>query len=137
MRTAAHHGSHRSCTASLTLCAYCTVQASSARLAYQAGIFSHLNDLNSSIQGPNKTILDAGEKLKFFLEKLPLWMRQVEISNLANFPQLEEALQGRGNNLLQLRTKYCFIWPPSRCPSPTTFAQKSCRARPGSRILFL
>lgn len=63
-------------------------------LAYLADIFSHLNDLNISIQGPNKTILDASEKLKSFLEKLPLWTRRVESNNFANFTRLEEALLG-------------------------------------------
>ena len=65
-------------------------------LAYLADIFSHLNDLNISIQLPNKTILDAGENLKSFLEKLPLWMRRVQNNNVANFARLEEILSCQG-----------------------------------------
>ena len=64
-------------------------------LAYLADIFSHLNNLNSSIQGPNRTIMDAGEKLNSFLEKLPVWIRRVECNNFANFSCLEEILQLR------------------------------------------
>ena len=54
-------------------------------LAYLADIF---DDLNISIQGPNKTMLDARENLKSFLEKLILWMRRVQNNNIANFAQL-------------------------------------------------
>ncbi|KAF2356531.1 Ribonuclease H-like domain [Trinorchestia longiramus] len=61
-------------------------------LAYLAKIFSHVNDLNISIQGSNKTIVDAGEKLKSFLEKLPLWMKRVQNNNVANVARLEEIL---------------------------------------------
>jgi len=64
-------------------------------LAYLADIFSHLNNLNSSIQGPSRTIIDAGEKLNSFLEKLPVWIRRVECNNFANFSCLEEILQLR------------------------------------------
>ena len=65
-------------------------------LAYLADIFSHLNYLNISIQVPNKTILDAGENLKSFLEKLPLWMKRVQNNNVANFARLEEILSCQG-----------------------------------------
>lgn len=69
-------------------------------LAYLADIFSHLNNLNSSIQGPNRTIIDAGEKLNSFLEKLPVWIRRVECNNFANFSCLDETLQGcQGSDL--------------------------------------
>lgn len=57
-------------------------------LAYLADIFSHLNNLNRSIQGPNMTAMDAGEMLNAFLEKLPLWKRRLEKNNFSNFPTL-------------------------------------------------
>ena len=65
-------------------------------LAYLADSFSYLNDLNISIQEPNKTILDAAENLKSFLEKLPFWMRRVQNNNVANFAGLEEILSCQG-----------------------------------------
>ena len=49
------------------------------RLAYLADIFSHLNDLNISIQGFDKNIIMASEKLSSFIGKLEIWIRRVEI----------------------------------------------------------
>ncbi|GBP87338.1 Protein ZBED8 [Eumeta japonica] len=61
-------------------------------LAYLADIFTHLNEINLSLQGPAVTIVDASERLKGFLGKLPLWKRRVESGNFANFPMLEELI---------------------------------------------
>lgn len=61
-------------------------------LAYLADIFTHLNEINLSVQGPAVTIVDASERLKGFLGKLPLWKRRVESGNFANFPMLEELI---------------------------------------------
>lgn len=67
-------------------------------LAYLADIFTKLNEVNLSLQGPAVTIVDASERLKGFLNKLPLWKRRVESGNFANFPMLEELMtQGDGN----------------------------------------
>lgn len=62
-------------------------------LAYLVDIFTHLNEINQSLQGPAVTIVDASERLKGFLGKLPLWKRRVETGNLANFPMLEELIK--------------------------------------------
>jgi hypothetical protein len=61
-------------------------------LAYLADIFSHLNNINLSLQGPAVTIVDATEKLKAFLGKLPLWKNRVDVGVTANFCMLEELL---------------------------------------------
>jgi len=37
-----------------------------------ADIFSHLNEVNLSIQGPDLTIIDVAERLQAFQAKLPL-----------------------------------------------------------------
>ena len=58
-------------------------------LAYLADIFSHLNDLNVSLQGTQVTILDAREKISSFQSKLELWIRRVKKDNYSNFPTLE------------------------------------------------
>ncbi|XP_065650503.1 protein FAM200C-like [Hydra vulgaris] len=61
-------------------------------LAYLADIFSYFNEINLSLQGPAVTIVDATEKLKAFLGKLPLWKRRVDVGVTANFCMLEELL---------------------------------------------
>ena len=40
-------------------------------LAYSADIFSHLNKVNLSIQGPDLTIMDVTERLQALQAKLP------------------------------------------------------------------
>jgi hypothetical protein len=44
-------------------------------LAYLTDIFSHLNEVNTSIQGREVTIMDASEKINAFVNKIPLWKR--------------------------------------------------------------
>ena len=68
-------------------------------LAYLADIFSHLNEVNLSIQGPDLTIIDVTERLQAFQAKLPLWKRRLETDNFANLPMLEEVIsQSRIDN---------------------------------------
>lgn len=72
-------------------------------LAYLADIFGHLNDINQSLQGPAVTIVDASERLKGFLGKLPLWKRRVDAECTANFPTLEDILSNnKDKNTRQL-----------------------------------
>lgn len=59
-------------------------------LAYLCDIFSHLNDLNRSLQGPEVTIFDTSEKVSAFKKKLLLWKRRLQQRNYANFPRLED-----------------------------------------------
>jgi hypothetical protein len=66
-------------------------------LAYFADIFSHLNDLNISLQGSEVTVLDTIEKIAAFQQKLAHWKRRVAKDNHANFPTLENVvLSGEG-----------------------------------------
>lgn len=67
-------------------------------LAYLADIFAHLNEINMSLQGPAVTIVDATERLKGFLAKLPLWKRRVDTGNTANFSLLEEVLTHKSDD---------------------------------------
>ncbi|KAL0879709.1 hypothetical protein ABMA27_003424 [Loxostege sticticalis] len=69
-------------------------------LAYLADIFNHLNEINLSLQGPAVTIVDASERLKGFLGKLPLWKRRVESNHFANFPMLEELIREENSNTI-------------------------------------
>lgn len=61
-------------------------------LAYLADIFSHLNDLNVSLQGRQVNILDAKEKIGAFSQKLELWKSRVFNANYCNFPTLENVI---------------------------------------------
>jgi hypothetical protein len=61
-------------------------------LAYLADIFSHLNDLNISLQGSEVTFLDSNEMIAAFQQKLALWKRRVAKDNCANFPTLEKVV---------------------------------------------
>uniref|UniRef100_UPI003590248B protein FAM200C-like n=1 Tax=Myxine glutinosa TaxID=7769 RepID=UPI003590248B len=61
-------------------------------LGYLADIFSHLNDLNMSMQGRDVDIIQARGKLVAFTKKLPIWSRRVESGNMANFPILGDIL---------------------------------------------
>ena len=44
-------------------------------LACLAELFTHLNELNISIQGSGVNIITASEKLAAFIHKLPVWKR--------------------------------------------------------------
>ena len=58
---------------------------------------------NLSLQGSAVTIVDASERLKGFICKLPLWKRRVESGNFANFPMFEELIaQGDGNTISKM-----------------------------------
>ncbi|XP_030764866.1 protein ZBED8-like [Sitophilus oryzae] len=75
-------------------------------LAYLADIFTQLNEINLSLQGSAVTIVDASERLKAFICKLPLWKRKVESGNFANFPMFEELIaQGDGNTISKMLQK--------------------------------
>ena len=61
-------------------------------LVYLADIFSHLSEINLSIQGFGVTVMEASEKIKGFHDKLSLWKRRFETENYSNFSMLEEML---------------------------------------------
>jgi hypothetical protein len=79
------------------LCEGFETQGSIVSLAYLADIFSHLNDLNISLQGSEVTVLDANDKIAAFQQKLALWKRRVAKDDYANFPSMENVvLSGEG-----------------------------------------
>lgn len=49
-----------------------------AKLAYLADIFSHLNALNTSMQGKKENILTSNDKIDAFAKKICLWKSQLE-----------------------------------------------------------
>ncbi|XP_025201805.1 protein ZBED8-like [Melanaphis sacchari] len=77
-------------------------------LAYLTDIFSHLNEINTSIQGREVTIMDASEKINAFVNKVPLWKRRFQSENLANFPTLEHELSKNNTALSSsIQTQIC------------------------------
>jgi hypothetical protein len=60
------------------------------KLAYLADIFSHLNILNSSLQGPETTILYAQDRVNAFVRKLTLWNTRIKNEDFENFQLTQE-----------------------------------------------
>ena len=75
-------------------------------LAYLVDIFSHLNEMNLSIQGFGVTVMEASKKIKGFHDKLSLWKKRLETENYSNFSMFEEML-------LDIRTGICQPLPIS------------------------
>ena len=59
-------------------------------LAYLSDIFTHLNDLNTSIQGKGINMITGREKISAFTSKLSIWKNRIDCGNYANFPKLDE-----------------------------------------------
>jgi len=52
-----------------------------ARLAYLSDIFSYINELNLKLQGLDKTIFNAWNKIKSFKKKLRPWLNMIAAGN--------------------------------------------------------
>lgn len=61
-------------------------------LSYLTDIFSHLNDLNLSMQGMFANSLVCAEKVEAFKKKLSLWKHRIQGGNVGSFPILDEKL---------------------------------------------
>uniref|UniRef100_A0A8C2KQG9 DUF4371 domain-containing protein n=1 Tax=Cyprinus carpio TaxID=7962 RepID=A0A8C2KQG9_CYPCA len=61
-----------------------------AKIAYLTDIFSHLNELNTKMQGKNENILTATDKLNGFKAKLKLWQKILKNKNTDMFPLTAE-----------------------------------------------
>jgi hemerythrin-like domain-containing protein len=68
-------------------------------LAYLSDIFSHLNEINTLIQGQDVSTMDTAEKISSFVNKILLWKRKLQSDNLANFPTIEQKLSKTNINL--------------------------------------
>jgi hypothetical protein len=60
-----------------------------AKLAYLSDIFNHLNELNSN----NQSMIDTGENISAFKEKLSLWCKRMANGKTATFPTLNAMLE--------------------------------------------
>jgi len=59
-------------------------------LAYLADIFSHLNDLNTSIQGTAINMIRARKSISVFTNKLSICISCIGSGYYANFLQLDK-----------------------------------------------
>ena len=70
-------------------------------LVYLVDIFSHLNEINLSIQGFGVTAMEASKKIKGFHDKLSLWKKRLETENYSNFSMFEEMLLDIATGIFQ------------------------------------
>ena len=59
-----------------------------AKLLFLADVFSHVNQLNSSMQGKEKLFFDVLESIDALKGKIKLWMHRMKSGRLAAFPGL-------------------------------------------------
>lgn len=72
-----------------------------AHLAYLADVFGHLNELNTSLQGDDKTVLQMYDKVSAFMRKTDLWLRRCEKGDVSNLPQLNSWIADMKQNMKQ------------------------------------
>lgn len=113
------------------------------KLAYLADIFSHINQLNESLQGSGENILTASDKVLRFKHKLNTWKHSVAKRDLEMFPLLYGVLTEEGYHhisrhivahLDELRSKIQHHFP---CISTETYTwvmdpYSETAAQPGS-----
>lgn len=62
-------------------------------MAFLSDIFGRLNELNVEMQGKNRTMVDIGEKISSFKQKLALWREKLSQGKIATFTLLSEFLE--------------------------------------------
>ena len=70
-----------------------------AKLLFLADVFSHVNQLNSSMQGKEKLFFDVLESIDAFKGKTKLWMHRMKSGRLAAFPGLNSFVEEKDINL--------------------------------------
>jgi len=63
----------------------------SAPRNYLAEIFTHLNSLNTSMQGREENILTSSDKLVAFKKKVEIWKNRAKDGNFEIFPSVRES----------------------------------------------
>lgn len=64
-----------------------------AKTAFLSDIFEHSNELNTRMQGRNRTMVDIGENISAFKNKLTLWRQKLSKNKIAHFPKLNQYLE--------------------------------------------
>ena len=70
-----------------------------AKLLFLADVFSHVNQLSSSMQGKEKLFFDVLESIDAFKGKIKLWMHRMKSGRLAAFPGLNSFVEEKDINL--------------------------------------
>ena len=70
-----------------------------AKLLFLADVFSHVNQLNSSMQGKEKLFFDVLESTDAFKGRINLWMHRMKSGRLAAFPGLNLFVEEEDINL--------------------------------------
>lgn len=92
-------------------------------LTYLSDIFSILNYLNLSLQGPYTNIFTSNNKIEAFLNKIELWEKRVQKLTLDMFPSIfnmvEEKIINEMQNvivihLLKLKEKFLKYFDPTK-----------------------
>ena len=68
------------------------------KVFYLANIFSLLNELSDSLQGKNKSEIEAAEKVSAFKKKLSPWKKRVRNQNFAMLLLLDSKIGGQETN---------------------------------------
>ena len=68
------------------------------KVFYLADIFNLLNELSYSLQGKNKSQIEATEKVSAFKQKLSLWKKKVRNQNFVIFLLLDSKIGHQGTN---------------------------------------
>ena len=68
-----------------------------AKLLFLADFFSHLNQLNASMQGKGKIYLDVSEDVIAFKARMELYMNRMEHGKIAAFPALNAFVEEEFN----------------------------------------
>ena len=74
-------------------------------LAYFVDVFGKLNELNLSLQGQDKTIIDFKDALSAFQTNLELWERKISIGKMGMFPTLNDLIEDTENMWLNYDVK--------------------------------
>ena len=69
------------------------------KVATFADVFSHVNQLNSSMQGKEKLYFDVLKSIDAFKGKIKLWMHRMKSGRLAAFPGLNLFVEEKDINL--------------------------------------
>ena len=64
-------------------------------LAFFADVFSHLNDLNIKMQGTGMTVMNTGEEINAFVQKLIIMEAKSYKNNFACFPYINYLLENK------------------------------------------
>ena len=61
--------------------------------AYLVDIFGHMNEINTSLQGPNRNIILSSQKICAFKAKLELWRMRLVEGRISSFSRLAKYLE--------------------------------------------